>query len=232
MSECFLSRLDVIGYSNIYRADPEGMNRILEPIVKRLKSELSRYNKASGINNGLRFHQMYGDTLDISFETGENDDVRFLALLDVTCMIQTKLTKAGLMVRGAIVRGDLIDNPRIFTGIAMVEAATIEKDVDSPHLRLDPNAIEMLGSSVHLLFPNTEDQRTYLQQTVYDDDKLDFLHHVPYVIPYDADGDESALQASIAHIEEVSMRNIVDEKSLKTSETMLKGLKRYCKHRV
>lgn len=232
MSECFLSRMDIVGYSNIYRADPKGMNRILEPIVKRLKSELSRYNKASGTNNGLRFHQMYGDTLDISFEIGENDEVRFLALLDVTCMIQMELTRAGLMVRGSIVRGDLIDNPRVFTGMAMVEAAAMEKDTDSPHLRLDSDAIEMLESSVRLLFPNTKDQKIYLQQTIYDDDKLDFFHHIPYVIPYDTNGDESTLLACVARIEEVSMKNIVDEKSQKTSKTMLKGLRRYCKYQV
>ena len=101
--------MDVVGYSNIYRADPKGIINILKPIVKRLKSELKGYNKATGTNNGMRFHQMYGDTLDISFKTGDNDEIRFLALLDITCMVQKELMKAGLMVRGAILCDDLID---------------------------------------------------------------------------------------------------------------------------
>ena len=53
MSRCFLSRMDVVGYSNIYRADPRGIINILKPIVKRLESELKGYNKATGTNNGI-----------------------------------------------------------------------------------------------------------------------------------------------------------------------------------
>ena len=165
MSRCFLSRMDVVGYSNIYRADPKGIINILKPIVKRLESELKGYNKATGTNNGMRFHQMYGDTLDISFKTGDNDEIRFLALLDITCMVQKELMKAGLMVRGAILCDDLIDDKFVFTGMAMVEAASMERNVDSPHLILREDAIEMLKSSIPILFPNKKDQRTYLEQT-------------------------------------------------------------------
>lgn len=231
MSRCFLSRMDVVGYSNIYRADPKGIINILKPIVKRLESELKGYNKATGTNNGMRFHQMYGDTLDISFKTGDNDEIRFLALLDITCMVQKELMKAGLMVRGAILCDDLIDDKFVFTGMAMVEAASMERNVDSPHLILREDAIEMLKSSIPILFPNKKDQKTYLEQTIYEGNKLDCFRHIPYVIPYSMDNDAKTVEACIMRIENISMNNISDERSRKKAQEMTKGLEKYLQQR-
>ena len=231
MSRCFLSRMDVVGYSNIYRADPKSVNKMLGTIVKKLKKELSRYNRAAGVNNGLRFHQMYGDTLDISFETGINDEIHFLALMDVTCMIQKELMKSGLMVRGAVLCDDLIDNKLIFTGMAMVEAAALEKELDSPHLVLREEAVEMLKMSAPLLFPNKKDQEKYLEQTLYDNNKLDCFCHVPYVIHYPVEDDIETLQKCTDCIRNVSLSNIRDERSLETAQRLLIGLKDYCQYR-
>lgn len=231
MSRCFLSRMDVVGYSNIYRKDPKGVIKILKPIVKRLESELKGYNKATGTKNGIKFHQMYGDTLDISFETGENDEIRFLALLDVTCMVQRELMKAGLMVRGAILRDDLIYDKLVFTGMAMVEAASIEKNADSPHLILREDAIEMLHSSVSILFPNEKDQKAYLEQTLYEGNKLDCFRHIPYVIPYFGEMDAKTVDVCIERIEDVSLNNLPDEGSRETAQKMMEGLKKYRQQR-
>ena len=227
MSRCFLSRMDVVGYSSIYRNDPEAVYVIIESIVNRLRSELSGFNNASGMDNGLRFHQMYGDTIDISFEAGDNDEVRFLALVDVTCMIQRELMDAGLMVRGAILCDDLIDNDLVFTGMAMVEAAMLEKEADSPHLFLRQDAIDELEASIKILFPNDGDQKSYMDQTLYEGNKLDFIRHVPWVIPYSFDNGMEKLQACTSLIEDTSISSVSDERGLETSQRMLEGLRRY-----
>lgn len=230
MSRCYLSRMDVIGYSNIYRADPQGVYKILKPIIENLNRDLSRYNETTETDNGLHFHQMYGDTLDISFKAGNNDEARFLALIDITCCIQNKLMDAGLMVRGAIVCDDLVDNDLMFTGLAMVRAAEMEKNAESPLLILGDDAIKMLKSATCLLFPNEKDQHTYLNQTLYNDDKLDCLHHIPYVIPYKASIDEKTMQACIDHIRDVSMSHISNERNRETAQLMLNGLQNYHNH--
>lgn len=222
--------MDVVGYSNIYRANPQGVCKILKPIIENLNLELSRYNEATETDNGLHFHQMYGDTLDISFEAGSNDEARFMALIDVTCCIQNKLMNAGLMVRGAIVCDDLVDNDLMFTGLAMVRAAEMEKGAESPLLILGDDAIKMLESSACFLFPNEKDQQTYLNQTLYNNDKLDCLHHIPYVIPYEVSMDEKTMQARIDRIRDVSMNNILNEVNRKTAQLMLNGLQKYHDH--
>jgi hypothetical protein len=219
--------MDVIGYSNIYRADPRGAINILKPIVKRLELQLKGYNKATSTNKRIKFHQMYGDTLDISFEAGDNDEIRFLGLLDITCMVQKELMKAGLMVRGAILCDDLIDDKHVFTGMAMVEAASMERNADSPHLILSEDAVKMLVSSIPILFPNEKDQEKYLEQTLYEGKKLDCFHHVPHVIPYPTDDDAKTVDACIERIKGVSVKNLPDERSRETAEEMIKGLEKY-----
>ncbi len=228
MSRCYLSRMDVIGFSNIYNADPQKINNILGPIIRDLNSELSRYNLATGIENGLVFHKMYGDTIDIWFEAGNNDKVRFLALVDITCMVQRKLMGEGLMVRGAIVCDDLIDTELAFTGMAMVQAAKLEKGMDSPHLRFADDALEMLERSAEILFANEKDREAYIDSTVYEEDKLDCLRHPPYVIPYEMGITEESVRACIDKIENISLCNAPDDGSLDKANQMLDGLKRYC----
>lgn len=228
MSRCYLSRMDVVGYSNIYRSNPQGVNDALEPIIQRLDSELSGYNRTTGTDNGLRFHQMYGDTLDISFETGSNDEVRFLALLDVTCMVQEQLMMKGRMVRGAIVCDDLIDSELVFTGMAMVEAARLEKKTKSPHLILGDDTIDMLRRSTGILFPNEKDRTAYIDSTLYERNKLDCFRHPSRVIPYEAQITGDSVRACIDRIERVSRNNTPDGESLRSADTMLNGLRRYC----
>ena len=48
------------------------------------------------------------------------------------------------MVRGAIMCDDLIDNDLIFTGMAMVKAAAMERESKSPFLILENEIIEVL----------------------------------------------------------------------------------------
>ena len=92
------------------------------------------------------------------------DGIHLLALLDVTSLIQRQIMESGLMVRGAIVCDDLIDNDLIFTGMAMVKAAAMERESKSPFLILENETIEVLKKSIAILYPNKKDRERCLKR--------------------------------------------------------------------
>ena len=137
-----------------------------------------------------------------------DDGIHLLALLDVTGLTQRQIMESGLMVRGAIVCDDLIDNDLIFTGMAMVKAAAMERESKSPFLILENETIEVLKKSIAILYPNKNNRERCLNQTLYDGNKLDCLLHMPFAIMYSTCNDDSKIRKCIDHIIDVSMNNL------------------------
>ena len=150
MTESILLRIDILGYTKMMKSPDAG--RIVEKIEEIVKvySDKVRW-MPEDLKPRLKIHQMYGDTLDIHYERGEGD-AAMMMLLDIASDIIRDFAMEGMLVRGAIVVGDIRDSDYAFTGKAMAIAHMEEKSCCFPSVIMDRDVVSILADQIQLLY--------------------------------------------------------------------------------
>ena len=126
MTEVYLARIDILAFSAMFRADPDRLNKLLGELFEYIFCSTNRIREALGVDTPIEFRELYGDTIDLICHPSEYDDAFLLALVELCIHVQSYLMENGLLVRGAIIKGDILMAERMFTGSAMVSAHELE----------------------------------------------------------------------------------------------------------
>ena len=150
MTSVVLLRMDILGFTRLM--DSSNADRIMDKIERVVKRHSDRIRwMPKDMKSELKIHPMYGDTLDIYYECGENDSM-LIGLLDMASDIMSDFVNDGILVRGAVIRGNLRDNGYVFTGKAMAAAHDEEKGCCFPSVSMDKNIVSTLREQLGLLF--------------------------------------------------------------------------------
>lgn len=125
--DCYVAFLDILGFSELVaRADTD------EDARETIRVGLRCFSSILGghPNPDLHFSQ-FSDTIVLS---GKRDENGLLYVLEATIRIGIALLKAGLLIRGAIVAGNLEHTDEMLFGQALVEAYGLERTGGPPRV--------------------------------------------------------------------------------------------------
>ncbi|MGZ8285048.1 MAG: hypothetical protein ACXW27_01900 [Allosphingosinicella sp.] len=128
--DCYVSFMDILGFSELaLRADTDPEAReIIRLGLRGFSSILRRYP-----NPDLHFSQ-FSDSIVLSAARNENG---LLYVIEATIKIAFELLKAGLLVRGGIVAGNLEHTDEMLFGQALVDAHKLDQRGGPPRIIVD-----------------------------------------------------------------------------------------------
>ena len=150
MTESILLRIDILGYTGMMGSLDAGI--VVEKIEEIIRVYFDKVRwMPEEMKPKLKIHKMYGDTLDIHYERGEGD-AAIMMLLEIASNIICDFVKEKMLVRGAIVIGDIRDSDYAFTGKAMATAHIEEKACCFPSVIIDKDVVSIIVDQIRLLY--------------------------------------------------------------------------------
>ncbi len=163
MTLSILLRMDILGFTKMMES-PEA-DTIMDKLETIVGSHYDRIRwMPKDLKPELKIHPMYGDTFDIYYKCGENDAI-LMSLIDIANDFIRDLVDNRMLVRGAIVKGDLRDTNCVFTGKAMASAHRKESECCFPSVIMDEGIVALVREQLYLLYgPDLakEEEKKYL----------------------------------------------------------------------
>lgn len=159
MRKAVLARVDVLGFTNKAHAREE-IYEILKNQRDIVNSGFDHIRKATG-NMDEIVVSLYGDTIDIVFWTGSYWDPSLAyQVVESVARLQIDLISRHLLVRGAIVQGEVLYDPdnKSFTGPAMVAASELEKDAPGPFVIVDGDVQQLVYRNIDNEYNSMKDR--------------------------------------------------------------------------
>lgn len=174
VTDYLLARIDILAYSELYKKSPE----LIAEINHILEAKNRSISKINGETKSIKLvcKPMYGDTIDIYCECRGEEPIAKM-LIDAVSETMMTITREGLLARGAICRGELIDTDEVFTGKALVDAKEIEDNVGSATIGISDDVIKMVRKEMADLYTVPSVLEDVICSMFPDGRRLNVYHH-------------------------------------------------------
>lgn len=139
----FILYFDILGYKEILKHNSEDENDRIAEIIHHFSDYYSKSNFALGygseFDNKKLFVRSFSDNFLFVYEL-EKDDFIGLAILQlVATRIQYQFLTVGLLTRGSITYGEILENDNIVFGLDLIHAVELEEGHRMPSIVVDPS---------------------------------------------------------------------------------------------
>lgn len=139
----FILYFDILGYRDILKHNSAEENDRIAEIICQFSDFYSRSNFALGYGSKFDdkklFVRSFSDNFLFVYEL-EKDDFDGLAILQlVATRIQYQFLTVGLLTRGSITYGEILENDSIVFGLDLIHAVELEEGHRMPSIVVDPS---------------------------------------------------------------------------------------------
>lgn len=137
----YILYFDILGYRNILQHNQEEENNRIANIISSFSNFYSKSNVALGFgcyfDEKRLFVRSFSDNFLFVYELDRNDFEGLIILQSVATRIQYQFLIAGLLTRGSITYGEILENDRIVFGCDLIHAVELEEGHRMPSIVVD-----------------------------------------------------------------------------------------------
>ena len=139
----FILYFDILGYKDILKHNTAEENDRIAEIICKFSDFYSKSNFALGYGSEFDdkklFVRSFSDNFLFVYELEKNDFVGLAILQLVATRIQYQFLTVGLLTRGSITYGEILENDNIVFGLDLIHAVELEEGHRMPSIVIDPS---------------------------------------------------------------------------------------------
>lgn len=139
----FILYFDILGYKSILKHNSEEENLRIADIICQFSDFYSKSNFAldfgSKFDKKKLFARSFSDNFLFVYELEKDDFVGLAILQLVATRIQYQFLTVGLLTRGSITYGEILENDNIVFGLDFIHAVELEEGHQMPSIVVDPS---------------------------------------------------------------------------------------------